>query len=68
MITHRRYCCRFCGQDVPAWLYVPQAPNRWILRMHLMRQHPTEAQPYLNQIRTPEDVAWVEQTFEVIGD
>jgi hypothetical protein len=51
------YRCRFYGMTLPAWLPVLQKPDRTMRLRHLSRQHPTELVPFLERMRTPEDLA-----------
>jgi hypothetical protein len=58
MTPQKRYRCKYCGLDFPAWLPVMQAPDGAMLVHHLSASHPAEVGPYLERMRT-EDVATV---------
>jgi hypothetical protein len=47
MTTRKRYRCRACGAELPAWLPVAQAPDGVMLLHHLAQQHPAEVGTYL---------------------
>jgi hypothetical protein len=66
MTPARRYRCRYCGREFPAWLPVAQAPDRPMLVHHLSFIHPEEVGPYLARMRT-EDIATVAaEAYEVV--
>jgi len=70
MTTRRRYCCRYCRYDFPAWLPVAQRPDGAMLLNHLSAMHPDQVGPYLRRIEAGEDIATVAaEAYEVIeGD
>jgi hypothetical protein len=39
--SRRRYRCRFCGFDFPAWLPAAQRPDGALLFSHLSQQDPS---------------------------
>jgi hypothetical protein len=63
----KRYRCRYCGRELPAWLPVAQEPWEPMLLHHLSLMHPTEFGPYLERMRT-EDIATVAEAFEVVEE
>jgi len=64
--THKRYCCRYCGWELPAWLPVAKQPNGAMLLHHLGDMNSTEVRPYLRRMET-EDIATVAaEAYEVI--
>jgi hypothetical protein len=66
MPARRRYRCRFCGLDLPAWLPVAKRPNGAMLLGHLGQDHPDQMGPYLERMRT-EDIATVAaEAYEVV--
>jgi hypothetical protein len=65
----RRYRCRSCGLERPAWLPVCQAPDGPLLRHHLSAGHPKEAGASLTRMRTHDDVDRVAaEVYEVVED
>jgi len=65
----RRYRCRYCGIELPAWLPVFQAPDGPLLLHHLGARHPTEVGAYLACIRTHDDVDRVAaEAYEAVED
>jgi hypothetical protein len=67
-MTTRRYRCRHCGAEPPAWLPVAQAVDGAMLLHHLGRQHPDQVGPYLERMRT-EDIATVAaEAYEVVDN
>jgi hypothetical protein len=61
----KRYRCRYCGREFPAWLPVVKRPDGPMLLNHLSTMHPTEVGPYLERMRT-EDIATVAaEAYEV---
>jgi hypothetical protein len=50
--SHRRYRCRYCGHDFPAWLPVAKRPDGALLLHHLSQHHPQEVGPYLQRMET----------------
>jgi hypothetical protein len=64
-----RYRCRYCGQDLPAWLPVSREPNGAMLLHHLTQQHPAEARTYLNRMHRTEDISPIAvEAFEVVEE
>jgi cell wall assembly regulator SMI1 len=55
MAIKRRYRCRYCGHDFPAWLPVAQAPNGAMLLHHLAAMHRDQVGQYLARMRTDDD-------------
>jgi hypothetical protein len=47
MTPRKRYRCRSCGAELPAWLPVFRAPNGAMLLDHLAQQHPDQVGYYL---------------------
>jgi hypothetical protein len=69
MTTNKRYRCRYCGAELPAWLPVAKRPNGAMLLYHLGQQHPDQVGHYLDQIRHDEDIAEVAaQAYEVVEE
>jgi hypothetical protein len=67
MTTRRRYRCRSCGWELPAWLPVAQAPDGAMLLHHLSAMHPDQVGRYLDQMRGTEDIATVAaEAFDVV--
>jgi hypothetical protein len=65
----RRYRCRFCGRELPAWLPAAQAIDGAMLLGHLAQSHPLEMKPYLACMAVGADIAaTAAEAFEVIGD
>jgi hypothetical protein len=52
MPTRKRYRCRFCGRDLPAWLPVPKRPEASMRLHHLSQRHPEELRPDLVRLAT----------------
>jgi hypothetical protein len=68
-LPRRRYRCRYCGHELPAWLPAAQAPDGALLLHHLAQQHPTEVGAYLARMPTDDDhEPVVVEAFEVIED
>jgi hypothetical protein len=67
----KRFKCRYCGAELPAWLPAAKRPNGAMLLTHLSQHHRAEVavQAWLDRMRT-EDIATVAaEAFEVIeGD
>jgi hypothetical protein len=57
---------RSCGAVLSAWLPVAQAPDGAMLRHHLGRQHPDQARPYLERMRTAEVGTVATAAYEVV--
>jgi cell wall assembly regulator SMI1 len=63
----KRYRCRYCGAELPAWLPVFQEPNGAMLLHHLGQQHPDQVGQYLAQMHTDDDHdRVVVQAYEVV--
>jgi hypothetical protein len=62
----KRYRCRFCGHDLPAWLPAAKRPNGALLLGHLSQQHPDLVRPYLDRMRTEDIRTVAAQAFELI--
>jgi hypothetical protein len=45
----KRYRCRVCGLELPAWLPVAKRPEGSMLLYHLGQRHLDQAGPYLAQ-------------------
>jgi hypothetical protein len=61
----KRYRCRVCGRDLPAWLPVVKRPDGAMLLQHLGARHRDQVGLYLERMRT-EDIATVAaEAFEV---
>jgi hypothetical protein len=70
MATRKRFKCRFCGLELPAWLPVFKAPNGTMLLTHLSQRHRAEVpvKRLLERMRT-EDIATVAaEAFEVVEE
>jgi hypothetical protein len=68
MTPHRRYRCRYCGLELPAWLSVAQRPNGVMLLHHLGDMHPSKVGPYLTRVET-EDIGTVAaEAYEVVEE
>jgi len=67
-LSCRRYRCRFCGRDLPAWLPVAPRPDGAMLLHHLGDRHPTEVRPYLKRMQTEEIATMAAEAYEVIED
>jgi hypothetical protein len=63
----KRYRCKYCGLDLPAWLPVMQEPDGPMLVRHLSAMHPTEVGSYLARRRT-EAIATVAEAYAVVED
>jgi hypothetical protein len=64
----KRYRCRYCGRELPAWLLVAQRPNGALLLHHLGDMHPDQVRPYLKRMET-EDIAMVAaEAYEVVEE
>ena len=62
----KRYRCRFCGLELPAWLPVAKRPDGAMRLEHLGQRHTDQVGPYLERMRT-EDIATVAaEVFEVV--
>ena len=66
MTPDRQYRCRFCGEDLPAWLPVARRPESAMLLNHLGVRHPAEAGPYLRQMETEAIDAVLTEVYEVV--
>ncbi len=67
--ARKRYRCRFCGITLSAWLPVAKRPDGAMLLYHLSQQHPDEIGPYLERIRTAEDIGTVAaEAFDIIEE
>jgi hypothetical protein len=68
-LSRRRYRCRFCGHDFPAWLPVAQRPDGAMLLHHLSQRHPDHVKPYLDRMAAGEDIATVAaEAYEVVEE
>jgi hypothetical protein len=56
---HRRYRCRYCGAELPAWLPVFNAPDGAMLLDHLSAMHPNQVGQYLKRMCSDDDHARV---------
>ena len=54
-MTTRRYCCKYCGVELPAWLPVFNEPNGAMLLHHLSAMHPDQVGQYLDRMPTDDD-------------
>jgi hypothetical protein len=69
MTPTRRYRCRFCGAELPAWLPAAREPDGALLLGHLGQQHPGLVKPYLDRMHTTEDISRVAaEAYEVMED
>jgi hypothetical protein len=62
----KRYRCRFCGLELPAWLPVPKRPEASMLLYHLGQQHLEEVRPYLQRMETECIDAVLNELYEMI--
>jgi hypothetical protein len=51
----KRYRCRYCGVELPAWLPVFKAPDGAMLLHHLSQDHPDQVGAYLDRMPTDDD-------------
>jgi hypothetical protein len=68
MTPQKRYRCRYCGRELPAWLPVAQEPWGPMLLHHLSLIHPEEVGPYLERMRTEDIDTVAAEAFEVVED
>jgi len=65
----KRYRCRFCGLELPAWLPVAQRPKGAMLLYHLGQNHLQEVGPYLQRMETENIDRVLSELFEAVeGD
>jgi hypothetical protein len=65
----KRYRCRYCGYDFPAWLPVAKQPNGATLLHYLSAMHPDQVGPYLWRMEAGEDIAdTAAEAYEVVED
>jgi hypothetical protein len=50
MTPRKRYRCRYCGQELPAWLPAFREPDGALLLNHLAQQHPDQVGAYLRRM------------------
>jgi hypothetical protein len=55
MTPRKRYRCRSCGVELPAWLPVFQEPDGAMLLDHLSAMHPDQVRQYLDRMPTDDD-------------
>jgi hypothetical protein len=67
-MTTKRYRCRYCGRELPAWLPVMQAPDGAMRLHHLSDMHPSEVRPYLLRMRTEDIGTVVAEAYEVVEE
>jgi hypothetical protein len=68
---HRRYRCRFCGAELPAWLPVAQRPDGALLLGHLSQHHRAEVavQQLLRRMASEDIAETAAEAYELIdGD
>jgi hypothetical protein len=69
MTRSKRFKCRYCGAELPAWLPVLRAPDGAMLLGHLSQAHPDQVGASLDQIHTDDDHdRVVVQAYEVIEE
>jgi len=69
MAIKRRYRCRFCGYNFPAWLPVAKRPNGAMLLNHLSAMHREELRPLLARMAAGGDIdAVVVKAYKVVED
>jgi Pentapeptide repeats (8 copies) len=69
MPTRRRYRCKSCQAELPAWIEVPGEVDGPMLLSHLGRYHPDQVGAYLDQMRGAENIAQVViPAYEVVED
>jgi hypothetical protein len=69
MTPHRRYRCRSCGAELPAWLPAARAPDGGLLLGHLSQQHPDEVGTYLDRMHDDTDITPVAaEAYAVVED
>jgi hypothetical protein len=67
--SRRRYSCRFCGFDFPAWLSAAQRPDGAMLLQYLSAMPRDHVGPYLDWMAADEDITPVAaETYEVIKE
>ena len=64
----KRYCCRFCGALLPAWLPVAKRPEGSMLLYHLSQDHPDQVGLYLRRMETEGISTVVVEAFEVVEE
>jgi hypothetical protein len=63
----RRYRCRYCGYDFPAWLPVAKRPDGAMLLHHLAAIHRGRVGSYLRRMEAGECIDWVVvEAYEII--
>jgi hypothetical protein len=65
-MTTKRYRCRSCGREFPAWLPVMQQPDGPMRLHHLSAMHPAEVGPYLARMAPEAIDAVVVEAYEVV--
>ena len=66
-MTRKRYRCRYCGRELPAWLPAAPEPDGALLLGHLSRQHPAEVGAYTARMHDTEDITLIAaEAFEVV--
>jgi len=55
MTPRKRYRCRSCGAELPAWLPVFNESNGAMLLDHLSARHPDQVKAYLDRMPTDDD-------------
>jgi hypothetical protein len=65
----RRYRCRYCGLELPAWLPAFQEPDGTRLLQHVSASHPKAMGAYRARIHSTTDVTPVMlEAYDVVED
>jgi hypothetical protein len=64
----KRYRCRSCGRELPAWLPAAKEPDGPMLLHHLGTMHPSEVGPYLERMPTEDIATVVAEAYEVVEE
>jgi len=66
MAIKRRYHCRSCGADFPAWLPAAKRPDGAMVLQHLSAMHPDQVGPYRRRMATECISAVVVEAYAVV--
>ena len=64
----KRYRCRFCGLELPAWLPVAKRPEGSMLLYHLGQDHLEAVGPYLRRMETEAIDRVLSELFEGVEE
>jgi hypothetical protein len=64
----KRYRCRFCGLELPAWLPVAKRPEGSMLLYHLGQDHLKAVGPYLRRMETEAIDRVLSELFEGVEE